>query len=669
MKYSKTEGAVLEMDPEIEKGQFGMQINAKSFSILVDGIYSNKIKAVIRELSCNAADSHTEACNKNPIEIHLPTNTEPYFYVQDYGVGLNKEMFLKVFINFFESTKDTSNRYTGSLGIGAKSFFAYNTKSCTVETVKDGVKLIYNCFLENGMPSYAKMAEFETKEPNGVKIQFPVRKQDFEAFYNSSREVFKWFKQKPKFVGYQIEIEEDGKTLEGQGWYFSKYYSSDAILVMGNIGYNIENGEIGLDKYSDFIRSPVVIEAKLGEVEFEAAREGLSYTQKTVAFLQKKFKEIKTELHGLIEDKVKGCSNHFQASLELNSVMNDLSYNLKRLVDRSSIKFNGKEIKTQTKIKIDGVTFIRYEYSSWRKTPRKGYSVYVNFDKDINFFLNDLKVGQHGRVMAHTQNTQKDSYLFILNEEEFPNCKKELLEALGATEEDFKKTSELEKVSKTTTNNKNKLTPLMKYEYNHRVSQALSNVDVDITKTKGVYVVRNGYQVHNNLTGELEKNTCIQHTLDLFGDDTDVYAVTKSGEQELIDAGWVELKDHIISLIKKNETKFIDKATNISFPFHRWSIFLHNCTHIAELRDFVDEVKELRKQYNDGYTQGVTNTEIYSILEQIIPKKLKSSIKQKEDTLERTKTRVELMMKAYPLLTERVINKQELVHYYKGKQV
>jgi hypothetical protein len=55
-----------------EVGAFTIRSSPKAFSILSSGLYKNKIRAIIRELSCNAVDSHRAAGNREqPFEIHV----------------------------------------------------------------------------------------------------------------------------------------------------------------------------------------------------------------------------------------------------------------------------------------------------------------------------------------------------------------------------------------------------------------------------------------------------------------------------------------------------------------------------------------------------------------------------------------------------------------------
>ena len=56
-----------------DEKEFQIRTTAQAFDILSSGIYSDPIMAVIRELSCNAYDSHVEAGKADvPFEVHQP---------------------------------------------------------------------------------------------------------------------------------------------------------------------------------------------------------------------------------------------------------------------------------------------------------------------------------------------------------------------------------------------------------------------------------------------------------------------------------------------------------------------------------------------------------------------------------------------------------------------
>ena len=158
-----------------EIGEFRIRNSAKAFNILSSGLYANKIKAIIRELSCNAVDSHVAAGKGDvPFEVHLPNALEPHFSIRDFGTGLSHDQVTNIYTTYFESTKTASNDFIGALGLGSKSPFSY-TDNFTVTAIKDGRKGIYSAFINGeGVPSIALMMEEQTDEPAGVEIKFSV---------------------------------------------------------------------------------------------------------------------------------------------------------------------------------------------------------------------------------------------------------------------------------------------------------------------------------------------------------------------------------------------------------------------------------------------------------------------------------------------------------------
>ena len=152
-----------------EIGEFRIRNSAKAFNILSSGLYANKIRAIIRELSCNAIDSHTAAGKLDTqFEVHIPNALEPHFSIRDFGTGLTHEQVTNIYATYFESTKTDSNAFIGALGLGSKSPFSY-TDNFTVTAIKDGKKGIYSAFINGeGVPSIALMMSEDTDEHAGV---------------------------------------------------------------------------------------------------------------------------------------------------------------------------------------------------------------------------------------------------------------------------------------------------------------------------------------------------------------------------------------------------------------------------------------------------------------------------------------------------------------------
>ena len=161
-------------------GGFKINATAKAFAILSSGLYTDKIRAVIRELSCNAYDAHVMVGTpKKPFEVHLPNQFEPYFRVTDFGPGLSEADIYGLYTTYFSSTKTDSNEYIGALGLGSKSPFSYS-QTFTVTSRHGGMKKIYSAFLtDEGMPSIVKMSEEVHDGPDGMDVQMAVKSMDF----------------------------------------------------------------------------------------------------------------------------------------------------------------------------------------------------------------------------------------------------------------------------------------------------------------------------------------------------------------------------------------------------------------------------------------------------------------------------------------------------------
>ena len=132
-----------------EVGEFRIRNSAKAFNILSSGLYANKIRAIIRELSCNAVDSHIAAGKKDtPFDVHLPNSLEPHFSIRDYGTGLTHDQVTNIYTTYFESTRTNSNEFIGALGLGSKSPFCY-ADNFTITSIHEGVKRTYNAFIND----------------------------------------------------------------------------------------------------------------------------------------------------------------------------------------------------------------------------------------------------------------------------------------------------------------------------------------------------------------------------------------------------------------------------------------------------------------------------------------------------------------------------------------
>jgi len=309
-----------------EIGEFRIRNSAKAFNILSSGLYANKIKAIVRELSCNAVDSHTAAGKSDvPFDVHLPSQFEPWFAIRDYGTGLSHEQVTNIYTTYFESTKTASNDFIGALGLGSKSPFSY-TDNFTVTAIQNGRKGIYSAFInEAGVPSIALMMEEATDEANGVEVKFSVNERwDFDKFRQEARSVYKWFKQQPNVIGVSdFKIEEvDYEDMNiVPGVHSRQRGYGHSVAVMGNIAYPIEipNADQSLGALRKLLSCGLVMEFKIGELDFQASREGLSYIPQTIASIKAKLEELNGALAGKLAEEADAITNQWEKALFLST--------------------------------------------------------------------------------------------------------------------------------------------------------------------------------------------------------------------------------------------------------------------------------------------------------------------------------------------------------------
>jgi hypothetical protein len=412
-------------------GEFRIRNSAKAFNILSSGLYANKIRAIIRELSCNAVDAHTAAGKGSvPFDVHLPNSLEPWFSIRDYGIGLNHDQVTNIYTTYFESTKTDSNDFIGALGLGSKSPFSY-TDNFTVVAVKDGNKGVYTAFInEQGIPSIALMMSEETDEPNGVEVRFAVESnRDFYRFEEEAQYVYKFFKLRPVISG-RAEFEFEDFDYEFKdiipGVHALNYYyhssSSNSIAIMGNIGYPIEetsglSAELG--DLSALLGCKLVMEFGIGELDFQASREGLSYIPETVTAIKNKLLALNSVLEKQVTDEVSKIENMWErvefltdraksqlwvAPVTAYTANNDIPFNSMstyRGTPSYYVSADTTEMVEKYNIAIYGFYKSASNPTLRSLTPRVGTNWECAIEPNVFFVVNDAKTGAVERAKRH----------------------------------------------------------------------------------------------------------------------------------------------------------------------------------------------------------------------------------------------------------------------------
>ena len=391
-------------------GEFRISNSAKAFNILSSQLYANKIRAFIRELSCNAVDSHIDAGNGNtPFDVHLPNTLEPWFSVRDYGTGMDHAQITDVYTTYFESTKTGSNDFIGALGLGSKSPFSY-TDNFTVTTIKNGRKGIYTAFInDKGVPSVALMTEeLKCEEPAGVEVKFSANdKGDFYKFGQEAAQVFTYFKLRPVISGVSnfnfINQEYSDKNII-PGVHVAKRGEGESVAIMGNIAYPIDipASDKTLGDLKSLLECSLVMEFPIGSLDFQPSREGLSYIPATINAIKAKLQALNAQLAIHLATEADKIKNLWERGVFLKDRAD------KELWKNAVIKY-----ATDTKFPL---------YDSTPLPAKNSYYYRRDFLKDFEFSSDKLakKFNIKLRGFSHSRHADK---MRTLNEHSIHNAK------------------------------------------------------------------------------------------------------------------------------------------------------------------------------------------------------------------------------------------------------
>ncbi len=434
-----------------EIGEFRIRNSAKAFNILSSGLYANKIRAVVRELSCNAVDSHVAAGKQDPpFDVHLPNQLEPWFAIRDYGTGLSHEQVTQIYTTYFESTKTASNEFIGALGLGSKSPFSY-TDNFTVTAIQNGVKGIYTAFInDQGVPSIALMTTEDTEEPSGVEVRFSVNDYyDYSKFRDEARHVYTYFKLRPVVSG-ATNFEFRNVEYDTQNIIPGVHSYRDgrrSVAIMGNIAYPIEvpNAEQTLGDLRQLLGCGLELHFAIGELDFQASREGLSYIPQTIDSIKRKLEALNAQLTVHIAKEADAIANLWDRAIYLQkkyhmglwgtavkkyvadtklSTFDDNRYGGTR-----TFKIGIDELANKYNIVVRGFNYAKHTKAypnrkadtEHKQRPGGGYDILhywgITVEDRVQFIVNDTNVGAAERAKFHFRTTKPEnsSTVFILD--------------------------------------------------------------------------------------------------------------------------------------------------------------------------------------------------------------------------------------------------------------
>jgi len=423
MKLQKSAN-LIERSQKFEESNYTIEATAKAFSILSDGLYANKIRAVVRELSTNAYDSHIDAGRPDvPFEVHLPNSMEPHFSIRDFGTGLSHEDCMNLYTTYFRSNRTDSNKSVGCMGLGSKSPFAYND-SFTVESFYNGKHRTYNAYKnEQQEPVFALLYEKDTNEPNGLKVSLPVASHthdnDFDRFSKESEELYPYFKVQPKITGQSIKVEPVNYLLRGEDWAVHDGSGSNwhCSAIMGQVCYEIDQDAMGdyPQEIKPVLMSKMDLFFEIGEINITPSRESLSYNDFTQRAIIEKCQEVLVQAADIVEQSIKDAETLWDArKMFVDIVDSDQKFGrIGQSINKENAEWQGQKLfpeSTQwgyhisTK-EIDGLTVVMYYSDRWKEAVQRDDKFGIAPRGSDNFiYVDDLKRGAIGRTKQLVKN-------------------------------------------------------------------------------------------------------------------------------------------------------------------------------------------------------------------------------------------------------------------------
>lgn len=363
----------VERTGNVQQKSFSIQASAEAFRILSDGLYSDKVRAIVRELGTNALDAHIEAKNASPFHVELPKQEKPWFKIRDFGTGLAHDDVMNLYSTYFGSTKTDNPNVVGQLGLGSKSPLSY-TRSFTVTSYVAGVKNQYVVMLdEDRIPQVNFLPDQSgpTNEPNGLEVQIAVRQSDFQEFATKAADVYKHFATLPTVTGNDnFKIPTRKIILQGKGW---RIYDGlgNGKAIMGSIAYPIQGDKIHdvTAHHKVMLNCNIEIDFPIGALEFTPSRESLSYKKSVSETLRTRLDEIVSEVNAIIGQKFVAARSLWEARVLAHSIFWEADSTMaqfQKLADASKITYQGKEIHNQhLQFEQDGIE--AYSFSHHKK--------------------------------------------------------------------------------------------------------------------------------------------------------------------------------------------------------------------------------------------------------------------------------------------------------------
>lgn len=287
MIINKQENEILRTGEDTsKKATINQDKIAKLQYILTKGLYQDPIGSVINEWSANAIDSVVQS-GKNPIENPVIINiTNDKFTVQDFGLGISKDDFTNICMNYLTSTKETDNQAIGNFGLGLKSYLALD-RSATFTVRKDGIECKFIAYMGNEFMEYDLIYEKPTEEQNGFICELKINDYDEKREFRTK--AIKRLAYYDTVLLYLDETLHTNNILRSDDWQYSPNASSKLHLCLKDVYYEINFEQLGIP----IINIPIALRFGLEDgLTPTPSRESLILNQSSKEIILNKIKKV-----------------------------------------------------------------------------------------------------------------------------------------------------------------------------------------------------------------------------------------------------------------------------------------------------------------------------------------------------------------------------------------
>jgi hypothetical protein len=433
-----------------EGNNFTIAASAKAFEVLSSNLYQNKILAVIREITCNAADAHSMVGKDlSSIKVNLPTFNMPSFSVRDYGPGLSHDDVMSLYTTYFRSTKDNNASAIGGFGLGSKSPFAV-ADQFTVTSWHGGTKSVYVCYKQGGMPRVNHITSEPSIEPSGLLVTVVVKAQDRNEWTRNATNFFRFWPKLPKITGLDASFQtiwqtdevlhKSSDTLNDLPRWAIFQGSQPATVFMGLVSYsfNFDNLTKLPSEVSTLLRgTSLFLNMPVSSLQISPSREFLSYDPDTVALLETTCIRI---AKGIINEAIKDLDKLptlYDARKFIwatHNSYNSVSRAIQGLAERGVIKWRGQTIPRHAVVALHKVfaqpdgTYVGFFLAHTKRSHLKNFNT-EHFDANTNWVSDASNthsphiVWTDKPISAKTYSTLRHNYYTLAGLSEGDYCK------------------------------------------------------------------------------------------------------------------------------------------------------------------------------------------------------------------------------------------------------